>query len=579
MLNARCPLIVSLALLLYVPPALSQPGPRLKRGDRIVALGDSITQAGGYLRFMKKVLDRTYPELQVEILNAGIGGHKSTDMSARLKKDVIDREPTIVTISCGVNDVWHGFAATPRGVDLETYTRLMSGMVDQLRVETRAEIYLLTPTIIREDLFSAENVKLEEYCEAVRRIAAEKGCRLVDLNDQFNLTLRTAQTGGAPDFHPTSDGVHMKPAGDFLMGAALLRAMGVPMSAILKETVATLPQISASDPRLQYWGRWDLRSTAESGAVTVNTGSTLVFAFRGTGAMLHFSTSHYPQQLPTLWLQVDDQDWRVVNPGEDLPVSRQALPEADHTVSMVVKGFREWDRRWDPPLESSVVFRGLSLDPGATLLEPPARPARVIEYVGDSITEGVLVLFSGPQAKRERERWPQYSDGRRTWAYQSALALGAEPRIAGFGRLGLTIHGNGGVPPGAYSYPFVYAGVPVDKSKPPDAVVVNMGTNDRRAPGEVFGPLYRQYIETIRREYPGTVIFCLQPFAGSHGVEIENVVERLRQSGDKTVHYVATSGWIDPKAHTTDSLHLNLDGNRVAAEKLVPILKRELGIQ
>jgi lysophospholipase L1-like esterase len=371
----------------------------------------------------------------------------------------------------------------------------------------------------------------------------------------------------------------MKPAGDFLMGAALLRAMGVPISAILKQTVAAPPQISASDAHLQYWGRWDLRNTAESGAVTVNTGSTLILAFRGIGATLHFATNHYPQQLPTLWLQVDDQEWRVVNPAADLPVSRQALPEADHIVRVVVKGFREWERRWDPPLESSVVFRGLSLDPGASLLEPPPRPARLIEYVGDSITEGVLVLTPGDEARRQRERWPQYSDGRRTWAYQSALALGAEPRIAGFGRLGLTIHGNGGVPAGTYSFPFIYGGVPVDKSKLPDAVVVNMGTNDRRAPADVFEPLYRQYIETIRREYAGTVIFCIQPFAGSHGEEIERVVEALRRAGDSAVHYVPTSGWIDTQAHTTDTLHLNLEGNRVAAERLVPILKRGLGLE
>jgi lysophospholipase L1-like esterase len=203
----------------------------------------------------------------------------------------------------------------------------------------------------------------------------------------------------------------------------------------------------------------------------------------------------------------------------------------------------------------------------------------VIEYVGDSITEGVLVLSPGPEARRERGRWPQYSDGRRTWAYESALALGAEPRIAGFGRLGLTIHGNGGVPPGAYSFAFVYAGAPIDKSRLPDAVVVNMGTNDRRAPGEVFAPLYRQYVETIRREYPGTAIFCMQPFAGSHGDVIERVVEGLRQAGDRAVHYVSTSGWIDVQAHTTDRLHLNLEGNRIAAEKLVPILKRELRIE
>jgi lysophospholipase L1-like esterase len=579
MRTSRLRFFVPFYLLLCVVPVSSQSGFRLKRGDRIVALGDSITQAGGYLRFMKRVLDRTYPDLQIGIINAGISGHKSTDMSARLKKDVIDREPSVVTISCGINDVWHGFYPTPRGVDLETYTRLMSGMVDQLRAETQAEIYLLTPTIIKEDLLSPENVKLEEYCEAVRRIASEKNCRLVDLNDEFNLALRAAQTGGAPDFHPTSDGVHMKPAGDFLMGAAILRAMGVPITAILKETLAVPPQIPASDAHLQYWGRWDLRNAADAGAVTVNTGSTVIFAFKGTGATLHFSTSHYPQQLPSVWLQVDDQEWRVVSPAADLPVSRQALAEGDHVARLVVKGFREWDRRWDPPLESSIVFRGLSLDQGASLLEPPQRPARVIEYVGDSITEGVLVLFSGPQTARERERWPQYSDGRRTWAYQSALALGAEPRIAGFGRLGLTINGNGGVPPGSYSFPFIYSGVPIDKSRLPDAVVVNMGTNDRRASAQVFEPLYREYIETIRREYPGSAIFCMQPFAGSHGEEIEKVVAALRQAGDQRIHFVSTAGWIDPKTHTTDTLHLNLEGNRIAAEKLVPILKRELGIE
>ena len=51
--------------------------PRLKAGDRIVTLGDSITQAGGYQALMQKVLARFYPDLRVEIVNAGIGGHKA----------------------------------------------------------------------------------------------------------------------------------------------------------------------------------------------------------------------------------------------------------------------------------------------------------------------------------------------------------------------------------------------------------------------------------------------------------------------------------------------------------------------
>ena len=568
--------LVALAIFAEILDCPAQGQVKLKPGDRIVALGDSITQAGGYLRFMKKVLDRNYPDLKVEILNAGISGHKSTDMSARLKKDVIDRQPTVVTISCGVNDVWHGFHDPPQGVDLETYTSLMNKMVDDVKAATSAEVYLLTPTIIKEDLLSPENVKLEAYCEAVRRIAAGKNCHLVDLNEFFNLSLRAAQSGGAPDFHPTSDGVHMKPAGDFLMGAAILRAMGVPMTAILKETLPAAPQFSAADPLFQYWGRWDMREAGSTGAVTVNTGSTLILKFKGKGATLHFSTQHYPLQLPTLWLQLDNGEWRITHPSEELEASSQPLADGEHTVRMVVKGFREWENRWDPPLANSVVFRGVTLSGGGSLLDPPPRPRLVIEYLGDSITEGVLVLTEGAGDKRPRERWPQFSDGRRTWAYQSALLVEAEPRIAGFGRLGLTINANGGVPPGIYSFPYIYNGAPIDKSRMPDAVVINMGTNDRRAAAEVFGPLYKSYVETIRKEYPNAKIFCLRPFAGAHSEVIRNAVDQLQSAGDKSLYYVDTTGWVDSRSHTTDGTHLNLEGNSLAAEKLAVILKREL---
>ena len=107
-------------LILFLSASLLRGEPRLKSGDRIVTLGDSITEAGGYQAVMKNVFDRFYPDLKIQIINAGISGHKSPDMAARLKRDVIDKNPTIVTISCGVNDVWHGFSQPPRGVDLNS---------------------------------------------------------------------------------------------------------------------------------------------------------------------------------------------------------------------------------------------------------------------------------------------------------------------------------------------------------------------------------------------------------------------------------------------------------------------------
>jgi len=545
--------------------------PRLKAGDRIVTLGDSITEAGGYQALMQKVLARFYPDLKIEIVNAGISGHKAPDMAARLQRDVIDKKPTIVTVSCGVNDVWHGFYDPPRGVDLDTYTRLMAQMVHQLKTSTPATIYLLTPTVIHETLRGPENLKLESYCQAIRQIASQENVQPVDLNTVFNLVLRSTQIGGAPEFHPTSDGVHMKPAGNFLIAAAILRALEVPMTQILEATEVTPVVIRADDARLQYWGRWDQRNAATSGAVTVNTGSTILIRFQGTHVTLHLTTTHYSQQFPTLWLQVDDGEWKVVRPAEDLRISPTPLPAGNHLVRLVVKGFREWENRWDTPLVGSVVFRGVTPDTGTELLPAPDRPAKLTEFLGDSITEGILVLNTGPRENWTREKWPEFSDGRRSWAYQSALLAGVEPRVVGFGRLGLSINANGGVPPALHSFPFVYSGAPIDKGRLPDAVVINMGTNDgQRVSGEVFAPLYKAYLETIRQTYPSAQIFCLRPFNGAHAAVVKDVVRELR---DPRITYIDTTGWIDPEKHTTDKVHLNLEGNRIAAEKVAAILK------
>jgi lysophospholipase L1-like esterase len=197
------------------------------------------------------------------------------------------------------------------------------------------------------------------------------------------------------------------------------------------------------------------------------------------------------------------------------------------------------------------------------------KPGDRIVTLGDSITEGVLVLNTGP-----REAGPAtVGRGSATGGAagrQSALLADAEPRTVGFGRLGLSINANGGVPPALHSFPWIYAGAPVD-GPAPDIVVVNLGTNDgTRVSGEVFGSLYRAYLEAIRKAYPGAWILCLRPFNGAHAAVIESAVSGL---GDAKIRYVDTAGWIDAEKHTTDKVHLNLEGNQAAAERLAPILK------
>ncbi len=108
----------------------------------------------------------------------------------------------------------------------------------------------------------------------------------------------------------------------------------------------------------------------------------------------------------------------------------------------------------------------------------------------------------------------------------------------------------------------------------PDVVVINMGSNDRnRASSELFAVLYKSYVETIRKKYPTAIILCMRPFVGAHAAAIEETVRRL---ADPKIRYVDTTGWIEPGKHTTDQVHPNLEGNRIAAEKMAVILKEVL---
>ena len=47
------------------------------------------------------------------------------DLEARLDRDVISKKPDWMTLSCGVNDVWHG----KRGVNLEDYKKNIASII------------------------------------------------------------------------------------------------------------------------------------------------------------------------------------------------------------------------------------------------------------------------------------------------------------------------------------------------------------------------------------------------------------------------------------------------------------------
>ncbi|MFN0080278.1 MAG: SGNH/GDSL hydrolase family protein [Prosthecobacter sp.] len=229
----------------------------VKSGEKIAFLGDSITAGGwgspaGYVRLVIAGLEAN--GIKAEPVPAGISGHKSDQMLARLDKDVLSKKPQWMTLSCGVNDVWHG----PRGVPLDeamaksgtyddkvaargTYQKNITAIIDQATAAGVKPV-LLTATVIQENLSSKENGLLAPYNDFLRKLAKEKNVPMADLFAMFEERIKAENKPNVKVL--TSDGVHMNAEGNKLMAIGVLQALGL-NAAELDKAKASWPALEA----------------------------------------------------------------------------------------------------------------------------------------------------------------------------------------------------------------------------------------------------------------------------------------------------------------------------------------------
>ena len=201
--------------------AQSSEGLKVQNGQKVAFLGDSITQfgwqrPGGYVRLVAAGLESA--GAKIVPVPAGISGNTSKDMLGRLEKDVINQKPDWMTLSCGVNDVWHG----PTGVELEPYKANITSIVDKAQA-AGIKVMILTATVINEN-DNPNNQKLAAYNEFLRQLAKEKNLALADLNAAFWKSYESKPASTNP---LTCDGVHMNPEGNMLMARGVLEGFGM----------------------------------------------------------------------------------------------------------------------------------------------------------------------------------------------------------------------------------------------------------------------------------------------------------------------------------------------------------------
>lgn len=208
----------------------------VKDGDKIAFLGDSITKHGygnktnGFVHLVIEGLKKQGLK-DISVIPAGVSGHKSTQMLARLEQDVIAKKPQWMLLSCGVNDVWHQFFKNSSDVSLEDYKKNITEIVDKTQA-AGIKVMLLTSTMITENSHDPKNIALKPYNAFLLKLAKERNLPVADLNARMFRELCAMEQ--LPGNRLTIDGVHMNAMGNVMMASGILEAFGVSPDMVAK---------------------------------------------------------------------------------------------------------------------------------------------------------------------------------------------------------------------------------------------------------------------------------------------------------------------------------------------------------
>ncbi|WP_297815631.1 GDSL-type esterase/lipase family protein [Segetibacter sp.] len=202
-----------------------------QKKTRIVFFGDSITQAGvgktGYITKMQEMLQQKGTAAQYELMGAGIGGNKVYDLYLRMEDDALAKNPDVVVIWVGVNDVWHK-ASSGTGTDADKFEKFYTAMIKKFQAKN-VQLALCTPSTIGEktDYSNQQDGDLNNYSNIIRRLAKANNCKLIDLRKDFHDYNVKNNTDNKESGILTTDRVHLNEKGNTFVAERMMEGLGL----------------------------------------------------------------------------------------------------------------------------------------------------------------------------------------------------------------------------------------------------------------------------------------------------------------------------------------------------------------
>ncbi len=233
--------LLALAVVAFATtPLLAQPKDFFfQPNDRIVFLGDSITEQYQYSTYMELYLTTRFPKGNFVFVNAGISGDTANGGAGRFQTHVLDEKPTAVTINFGMNDGGYGKFDEGKNKVFRDKTDAMLKAAKGAKVR----VAVCSPNAVDPRVKSngAEYFETQKQFYAPLKDLAAK--YEMPYADQYGVTraaieAMTKDDAKAAKAKPYYDGFHTSPPGAMLMAHAILTQLKAP-AVVSEATILT----------------------------------------------------------------------------------------------------------------------------------------------------------------------------------------------------------------------------------------------------------------------------------------------------------------------------------------------------
>ena len=207
-------------------------------GDKVLFIGDSITDYNrarpvgegrpdawgtSYMSDVAAQFTCMRPDMRIRFANTGISGNKVRDLKARWQTDVMDLKPDWVSVLIGINDVWRQFDR-PLDTEVHVYPEEFESTYEELIQKTLPHVkgmILMTPYFMEPNKADPMRVRMDEYGEIVKKLAAKYGQTCIDLQAAWDELFKY--------MHPCNiawDRIHPNHTGCVYIANQFLKAVG-----------------------------------------------------------------------------------------------------------------------------------------------------------------------------------------------------------------------------------------------------------------------------------------------------------------------------------------------------------------